>query len=50
MRNHSKQQQNLKQYNHKKNEKLLNKVDKQTDAIKFIITIIYCSFLETEAS
>ena len=49
MRKHSKQQQNLKQYNHKKDYKIENEAEKQIDAIEFAIAIIYCGFPETEA-
>lgn len=49
MRNHSKQEQNLKQYSYKKNEKKDKEDENQSDAIEFTIAIIFCGFPETEA-
>lgn len=49
MRNHSKQEQNLKQYSHKKNEENNKEDESQSNVIEFTIAIIYCGFPETEA-
>lgn len=49
MRNHSRQQQNLVQYSHPKNEKIIVIKKKTINEIEFTIGLIFCGFPENQA-